>query len=294
MERIGFIGLGIMGKPMAKNMMQAGFPLTVLDVNVSAVDELVAAGARAAGNLQQLAAQSEVIITMLPDTPELAEVVFGEQGIIHRVKVDTVFIDMSTVAPATSRKIYAAFKPLNVGVLDAPVSGGEAGAKNGTLSIMVGGDAAVFEQALPIFQVLGKNIVYMGEAGAGQVTKTCNQIIIGVGLQAVTEAFTLARKAGLDLHRLRQALLGGFAQSKVLEYHALRVIERNFQPGFKLKLHQKDLNISLETGRELQVPLPCTVVVVQQMTAVMAQQQGELDHTMIAPLLEKLAGMENI
>jgi 2-hydroxy-3-oxopropionate reductase len=198
---------------------------------------------------------------------------------------------MSTIAPATSQKIYKSLTGLGVFSLDAPVSGGELGAKNGSLSIMVGGDENVFLRVQPIFQVMGNKIIYMGGAGSGQVTKTCNQIIIGVTLQAVIEAFTLARKQGVNLAQLRQALLGGFAQSKVLEHHAQRIIDHHFIPGFKLRLHHKDLCISLETGRALQVALPGTALVVQLMTAAIAGEMGEQDHTVLAFLLETLAGI---
>jgi len=284
MEKIGFIGLGIMGSPMAKNLIKAGYRLTVYDIHPTAVQEVAAAGASVAANCPSVAANSDVIITMLPDSPEVESVVFGENGISTELRDGMLFIDMSTIAPASSIKISEFLKTRGVAALDAPVSGGQVGAEAATLSIMVGGAIAAFDRALPIFQKLGKNIVHIGEAGAGQVTKTCNQIVVGVTLQAVSEALNLAAAAGVDLYKVRQALSGGFAQSKVLEQHGLRIIEGNFQPGFKLKLHRKDLNISLETGRKLTVPLPCTAIVAQQMDAALALGMGEQDHTAISKI----------
>ncbi|MBD3288289.1 2-hydroxy-3-oxopropionate reductase [candidate division KSB1 bacterium] len=286
MDRIGFIGLGIMGGPMAKNLLKVGYSLTVLDINPQSVDELVKAGATSAEDPCDVARESDIVITMLPDSPDVEKVVLGEEGVIQGIKEGALFIDMSTIAPAMSIKIYEALQDKNVQSLDAPVSGGYMGAENGTLSIMIGGDRTAFDRAFPVFQTLGKNIVYMGETGAGQVTKTCNQIIVGVTLQAVSEALTLAKAAEVDLNKVRQALLGGFAQSKVLDHQGERIIEGNFEPGFKLKLHRKDLNISLETGKEQQVPLPCTAIVAQLMDAGMAQGFGESDHTTITKIFK--------
>lgn len=281
MDRIGFIGLGIMGLPMAKNLMQAGYALTVLDINQEAVSELVKAGASSAATPSDAARDCDIVITMLPDSSDVENVVLGDHGIVHGLVADTILIDMSTIAPSTSIKIHEILIKRKIQSLDAPVSGGYMGAEQGTLSIMVGGEKSTFERALPVFKILGKNIVYMGEAGAGQVTKTCNQIIVGVTLQAVSEALSLAKAAGVDLHKVRQALLGGFAQSKVLDHQGERIIENNFEPGFKLKLHRKDLNISLATGKEVQMPMPCTAVVAELMDAGMAHGFGDLDHTMI-------------
>jgi 2-hydroxy-3-oxopropionate reductase len=201
-----------------------------------------------------------------------------------------LFIDMSTVAPATARKVRSALLEKGVESLDAPVSGGEVGAKEGTLSIMVGGSEAAFQRAVPIFEVLGKNIVHIGAAGAGQVTKACNQIVVGLTIQAVAEALTLAKKAGVDPAKVRQALLGGFAQSRILDVHGKRMIEQAFQPGFKVKLHRKDLGIALQTGQEASLPLMTTSLVAELMNALIAQDNGDLDHSALALLVGQMGG----
>jgi len=225
MERIGFIGLGIMGRPMAINLLEAGYQVVILDVGRGAVMEVADHGAEKAYTPADVAAKTDVVITMLPDSPQVEEVVLGPKGVIEGVRPGMLFIDMSTIAPATSKKIYQKMKEIGVEALDAPVSGGDVGARKGTLSIMVGGSAEAFKRALPIFEVLGQNIVHIGEAGAGQVTKACNQIIVGMTIQAVAEALTLAKKAGVDLVKVRNALLGGFAQSRILDIHGQRIIE---------------------------------------------------------------------
>ncbi|MBA7650916.1 2-hydroxy-3-oxopropionate reductase [subsurface metagenome] len=291
MERIGFIGVGIMGKPMALNLLKAGYAVTVHDLNRRPVDELVQQGADSAGSPRGVAEQSDVVITMLPDSPEVEAVVFGPDGVLEGIREGMLFIDMSTIAPATSEKISKVLLEKDVDALDAPVSGGDVGAKAGTLSIMVGGTKAAFERALPLFQVMGKNIVHIGDAGAGQVTKACNQIIVGMTIQAVAEAMTLAKKAGVDIEKVRDALLGGFAQSRILDLHGKRILEGNFQPGFKIKLHRKDMNIALQTGRALSVPLPGTAQVASQMDAIIAQGNGDLDHSALALFLQELSNV---
>lgn len=290
MERIGFIGLGIMGKPMARNLLKAGYSLTVHDLNRPAVEELAKEGAAAASSSKEATEKSSVVITMLPDSPDVEKVVMGPAGVLEGVKKGMLYIDMSTIAPSTSRKIYDLMSSRGVDSLDAPVSGGEVGAKEATLSIMVGGTKEAFQRALPVFQVMGKNIVFMGKPGAGQVTKACNQIVVGVTMQAVAEALTLARKAGVDPAKVREALLGGFAQSRIMDLHGKRMLDRNFQPGFKIKLHRKDLNIALQTGRELSVPLFTTSQVAELMDSLMAAGKGELDHSALAMLAEQLSG----
>jgi len=291
MEKIGFIGIGIMGKPMSINLLKAAYPVIVHDINRQAVEEVVHEGATQATSAKIVAEQSEVVITMLPDSPEVETVVFGKNGIIEGVHSGMLFIDMSTIAPETSGKVYNILTEKGVAVLDAPVSGGDVGAKAGTLSIMVGGTKAAFQRALPIFRVMGKNIVHIGDAGAGQVTKACNQIIVGMTIQAVAEAMTLAKKSGVDLEKVRDALLGGFAQSRILDLHGKRIIEGNYQPGFKIKLHRKDMNIALQTGRALSVPLPGSAQVATQMDAIIAQGNGDLDHSALALFLEQLANI---
>jgi 2-hydroxy-3-oxopropionate reductase len=290
MEKIGFIGLGIMGKPMARNLLKAGFSLIAHDINRGAVDELARDKAVAVSSSKEVAQKSDVVITMLPDSPDVEQAVMGTAGVLEGMKKGMLYIDMSTIAPSTSRKVYQLMKSKEADSLDAPVSGGEVGAKEATLSIMVGGTKEAFQRALPIFQVMGKNIVFMGEPGAGQVTKACNQIVVGVTMQAVAEALTLARKAGVDPAKVREALLGGFAQSRILELHGKRMLDRNFQPGFKIKLHRKDLNIALQTGRELSVPLFTTSQVAELMNSLLAAGRGELDHSALGLLAEQLSG----
>ncbi len=292
MEKIGFIGIGIMGKPMALNLIKAGYDLVVMDIDKKAVGEVTAQGAKSAETAKAVAEQTDVIITMLPDSPDVEQVVLEPDGVAEGIKSGSLFIDMSTIAPATSQKIAKVLAEKNVQALDAPVSGGEVGAINGALSIMVGGPESAFEQAMPLFKIMGKNIVLIGEAGAGQVTKASNQIIVGMTIQAVAEAMNLAKKAGVDIVRVREALLGGFAQSRILDLHGQRIIDNNYKPGFKVKLHRKDMNIALQTGRELSVPLPGSALVASQMDAILARGDGELDHSALALFLSQLSGLE--
>ncbi len=290
MEKIGFIGLGIMGKPMAKNLIKAGYPLVVHNRSQGAVKELASEGAISAASPREVAELSDLVITMLPDSPDVEQVVLGETGVVEGIRPGTLFVDMSTIAPATTEKIYKILKEKGVESLDAPVSGGEVGAKEGTLSIMVGGQEDAFKRALPVFEAVGANVVHIGKPGAGQITKACNQIVVAVTIQAVAEAMTLAKKAGIDQEKVREALLGGFAQSRILDVHGKRAIDRNFQPGFKVKLHRKDLGIALQTARELSLPLFTTAQVAQSMDALLAMGKGDLDHSALILLLEQLAG----
>lgn len=276
MEKIGFIGLGIMGKPMALNLLKAGFPVGVL-AGSQASGILKDAGAKVWPDVAALAAGSDIIITMLPDSPQVEEVV--NNGVLAGIRAGSLFIDMSTIAPLVARKLFDTMQENGVEALDAPVSGGQVGAEGATLSIMVGGNAAAFARAMPVFQAMGKNIVHIGGPGAGQTTKACNQMIVGQTIQAVAEAFTLAQKAGVDLAKMREVLLGGFAQSRILDLHGQRIIDQNFKPGFKIKLHQKDLNIALKTGGELDLTLPGTETAAKQMATAMQQGNGELDHS---------------
>jgi 2-hydroxy-3-oxopropionate reductase len=288
MEKVGFIGLGIMGKPMAKHLVKAGYQLSVLETN-KAAKELVDEGARSFKTSREVAENSDVVITMLPDSPQVEQVVLGPQGVQEGIRKGSLFIDMSTIAPSSARNLFTTLQQKGVEALDAPVSGGQVGAESASLSIMVGGSAKAFERAFPLFQAMGKNIVHIGEPGAGQTTKACNQMIVGMTIQAVAEAFTLARKAGVNLEKMREALLGGFAQSRILDLHGKRIIERNFKPGFKVKLHRKDMNIALQTGREFSVPLYGCAQVAAHMDALLAQGNGDLDHSAIALLMEKLS-----
>jgi len=290
MEKIGFIGLGIMGQPMARNLLKAGYPLVVHNRSRAAVEALAAEGAQTAMSSKEVAEQSDIVITMLPDSPDVEQVVLGPDGVAEGIRAGSLFVDMSTIAPGTARKVYETLQEKKVESLDAPVSGGEVGAKGATLSIMVGGTEAAFQRAMPVFEVMGKNIVLIGGPGAGQVTKACNQIVVGITIQAVSEALIMARKSGVDPAKVREALLGGFAQSRILDLHGQRIIDRTFQPGFRVRLHRKDLAIALQTGREVSLPLMLTSQVAELMNAMIARGDGDLDHSGLAHLLEQMGG----
>jgi 2-hydroxy-3-oxopropionate reductase len=287
MEKIGFIGLGIMGKPMALNLVKAGYAVLVLEKS-RAANELMEAGATSVTDSKTLASESDIVITMLPDSPQVEEVVSGPGGVQEGIREGSLFIDMSSIAPATARNIYQSMQETGVEALDAPVSGGQVGAEAATLSIMVGGSENAFRRALPLFQAMGKNIVRIGEAGAGQTTKVCNQMIVGMTIQAVAEAFNLAGKAGVDLEKMREVLLGGFAQSRILDLHGKRMIDGNFKPGFKIKLHKKDMNIALQTGEVFGVSMGGTAQVAAQMDKVIAHGDGELDHSALFLALQSV------
>lgn len=292
MERIGFIGLGLMGKPMARNLLKAGYPIAVHNRSQGAVEDLVAEGATPADSPEAIAQQVDVVISCLPDSPDVEAVFLGERGVLAGARAGMLCVDMSTIAPATARKVHDRLQEHDIQFLDAPVSGGDIGAQQGTLSVMVGGEEAAFQRALPILQVMGKNIVHIGESGAGQVTKACNQIVVALTLQGVAEALTLAKKSGVDPARVRDALLGGFAQSRILEVHGKKMLDGNFQPGFKLHLHRKDMNIVLQTGRELNLPLLGSGQITALMDALLAQGKGDLDNTALISLYESLANLE--
>jgi 2-hydroxy-3-oxopropionate reductase len=284
MDRIGFIGLGLMGKPMALNLMKKGFPLTVHSRSRAPVDAVVAAGARAATSPAAVAAESDVIITMVPDSPDVRLVLEGADGVFGAVREGSVIVDMSTIAPAVARDLAAQAALLGVAMLDAPVSGGEIGAINATLSVMVGGDASALERVRPVLNAVGnpERVVHIGPSGAGQVCKACNQICIGGALASVSEAFAIARKAGLDPAKVREALLGGFAASRVLEVHGERILKGNYVPGFKTKLYHKDLGIVGQMIHELGVPAPVAALVQQYVSALMAAGRGEEDYSALA------------
>ncbi|HXV79251.1 MAG TPA: 2-hydroxy-3-oxopropionate reductase [Candidatus Binatia bacterium] len=289
---IGFIGLGIMGKPMARNLMKAGYPLVVHNRSRGAVEELAKEGAQAAATSKEVAGRSEILITMLPDSPDVELVYAGENGVFAGAKPNMLLIDMSSISPVVARKLAADAEKRGCDMIDAPVSGGEAGAINATLSIMIGGKAAAVERAMPIFQALGKSIVHVGDAGAGQVTKAANQMVVGTTIAIVSEALVLAAKAGVDPAKVRQALLGGFAQSKILEAHGQKMLERNFKPGFRIRLHEKDMKIALSSGSEYGVPLMVTSQVAQMMTAMKSMGNGDLDHSGLVKFVEELAKNE--
>jgi 2-hydroxy-3-oxopropionate reductase len=289
-QTIGFIGLGIMGKPMARNLLKAGYPLVVHSRSRGPVDEIVKAGARGATSPRDVAAQCEVLITMLPNSPDVEQVALGKDGIAEGARRGLVFVDMSTISPIVSRKVGEALAPRGVAMLDAPVSGGEKGAIDGALSIMVGGDKATFDRVLPIFQAMGKTITLLGPLGMGGFTKLANQIIVAVNLTALAEALTLGKKAGLDRELLLTALGGGLAGSKCLDQKKANYIAGTYNPGFKVDLHFKDLGLIMESARALGVPLPATAVVQELFSAMRVKGRGGLDHSGIITLLEDLAG----
>ena len=290
-QAIGFIGLGIMGRPMARNLLKAGHTLVVHSRSRGPVEEIVKAGATAAASPRDVAAQCDVLITMLPNSPEVEQVALGPGGIIEGARRGLIFADMSTISPIVSRKIGAALEPKGVAMLDAPVSGGEKGAIDGTLSIMVGGDKAVFERVLPILQAMGKTITLLGPLGFGGFTKLANQIIVAVNLTALAEALTLGKKAGLDRELLLTALAGGLAGSKCLDQKRSNYVSNTYNPGFKIDLHYKDLGLIMESARALGVPLPATAVVQELFSALRVKGRGGLDHSGVITLLEDLAGL---
>jgi 2-hydroxy-3-oxopropionate reductase len=289
-QTFGFIGLGIMGRPMAKNLLKAGHGLVVHSRSDGPVQEVVGAGAKAASSPSGVASQVDVLITMLPNSPDVELVALGKDGIIEGARSGLLFIDMSTISPLVSQKVGQALAGKGVRMLDAPVSGGEKGAIDAALSIMVGGDKADFDQALPVFQALGKTITHLGPLGAGGFTKLANQIIVAMNLTALGEALTLARKAGLDRALTLKALGGGLAGSKCLEQKAANYLSGAYAPGFKIDLHFKDLGLIMESSRALGVPLPCTAVVQELFNALRVKGGGGLDHSGIITLLEELAG----
>jgi 2-hydroxy-3-oxopropionate reductase len=289
-ERIGFIGLGIMGKPMARNLVAAGFPLTVHSRSAGPVDELVAAGAAKASGPAQVAAASDITITMLPDTTDVETVLTGEGGVAHGAAAGSMVIDMSSIDPGPTREMAEAFAANGVAMLDAPVSGGEKGAVDAVLSIMVGGDDAAFERAQPVFEALGKNIVHVGSSGAGQVCKACNQLVVAATIEAVAEALLLAERSGVDAAKVREALMGGFAGSKILEVHGQRMLDRTFDPGFRIRLHRKDARIVEEAAVATGAPIPSFAAVTHQLQKAIEAGDGERDHSGLFTELEREAG----
>ena len=292
-QTVGMIGLGIMGRPMAKNLIKAGLPVVVHSRSQGPVEEIVGAGAKRGSSPRDVAAQVDVLITMLPNSPEVEEVALGKDGIIESARRGLLFLDMSTISPLVSQKVGKALAGRGVRMLDAPVSGGEKGAIDAALSIMVGGEKADFDAALPIFQTLGKTITHLGPLGAGGFTKLANQIIVAVNLTALGEALTLAKKAGLDRALTLKALGGGLAGSKCLEQKTPNYVAGTYNPGFKIDLHFKDLGLIMESGRALGVPLPCTAIVQELFNAMRVKGRGGLDHSGVITLLEELAGLPN-
>ncbi len=290
--KVGFLGLGIMGRPMALNLLKGGHEVVVWARRAESMAPLSAAGARTATDPAEVARQVELVISMVADAPDVAQVMLGECGVAAGAQPDLVAVDMSTIAPAAAKDIAAKMKAQGIEFVDAPVSGGEVGAIAGTLSIMAGGSEAAFAKARPAFECMGKNIVHVGDAGAGQVAKACNQIVTGMGVMAVAEAMCFASKAGADPARVREALLGGFAYSKILENHGQRMLDRNFKPGFKSWMHQKDLNIVMQSAHELGLMLPGAAMTAQMFNAMVGSGLGEEDSIAVLKLLENLSGQQ--
>ena len=288
---IGFIGPGIMGAPMALNLLKAGHKLWVYARRPAAAQVLVAAGATLCASPAEVARHTEVIFSIVSDTPDVESVIFGAQGIASQSRPGTVIVDMSTISPTATRSFATRLAQHGIAMLDAPVSGGETGAINATLSIMVGGQADVFERVKPLFECLGKNIVHIGDHGAGQVAKACNQIVVAVTIEAVAEALTFARKNGVDAGKVREALMGGFAGSKIMEVHGKRMLDNDFKPGFKVGLHQKDMRIVMETSHQLGVALPAAALVTQHLNALMGTGDTDLDSAAIMKVVARMSGM---
>lgn len=290
--KIGFLGLGIMGRPMALNTLKAGHEVVVWARRAESMLPLAEAGARIATSPAEVARQVDVVISMVADAPDVEQVMLGESGVASGAQAGLVAVDMSTIAPAAAKDIAAKMKARGIEFVDAPVSGGEVGAIAGTLSIMAGGSEAAFARAKPAFECMGKNIVHIGDSGAGQVAKACNQIMTGMGVMAVAEALCFASKAGANPAKVREALLGGFAYSKILENHGQRMIDRNFKPGFKSWMHQKDLNIVMQSAHELGLMLPGSAMTAQMFNAMVGSGLGEEDSIAVLKLLENLSGQQ--
>ncbi|MGD8230295.1 MAG: 2-hydroxy-3-oxopropionate reductase, partial [Desulfobacteraceae bacterium] len=291
-QKIAFIGLGIMGRPMSKNLLKAGYQLKVHDLNPDAVNELVGVGAQEALSPKEASEVADVVITMLPEDPDVEQVVTGRDGALEGMREGAILVDMSTISPTTARRIAEQLAEHGLEMLDAPVSGGDVGAKEASLSVMVGGKREVFERVLPVFQKMGKNINYIGDHGAGQVAKACNQIIVALTIEAVAEALIFAKKSGVDPEKVREALLGGFAHSRVLELHGKRMLERNFKPGGKVRSHKKDIEIVISVAKELGIYLPGTALISHLWNAVAAQGGLDWDHSSVVKVLEVMSKTE--
>lgn len=291
-KKIGFIGLGIMGKPMAKNLLKAGYELVVSDINKAAVEELVAAGAKAAATPKEVAAQVEILITMLPNSPHVKAVVLGENGVIEGAKEGLIVADMSSIAPLASREISTKLAEKGIEMLDAPVSGGEPKAVDGTISVMVGGKKEVFAQCYDVLKAMAGSVVRTGDIGAGNITKLANQIIVALNIAAVSEALVLASKAGVEPEAVYQAIRGGLAGSTVMDAKAPMMMDRNFKPGFRINLHIKDLNNVLETSHSVGVALPLTSAVMEMMQSLKVDGFEMEDHSSLVKYYEKLAKTE--
>ncbi len=289
MSCIGFIGIGIMGQPMAKNLLAAGHSLVLSKHYKIPPSDLLGENTTVFATPKDVAQNSDIIITMVPDTPHVQEVLFGDQGVAHGLSAGKIVIDMSSICPIATKDIAAKIKQTGADYLDAPVSGGEVGAKAGSLTIMVGGSQTAFNTALPLFEIMGANITLVGDSGAGQTCKVANQIIVALNIEAVSEALLFASKAGADPAKVREALMGGFASSKILEVHGERMIKGTFDPGFKIKLHQKDLNLALSGARALNISLPNTATAQELYNSCAALGGEEWDHSAMVKALESMA-----
>jgi 2-hydroxy-3-oxopropionate reductase len=292
MLKVGYIGLGLMGKSIARNILKAGFPLVVHNRSHAAVDELVAEGATAADSPKEVAAQVDVIFTNLPDTPDVEKVALGENGIIVGAHAGLIYVDNSTIKPAAARRIAEKLAEKNVLALDAPVSGGDIGAKNGTLTIMVGGEAAALEKVMPVFLAMGKTVTHVGEAGAGQVAKAANQIMVAAQMVAMGELLVFAKKAGVDPRKVVEAIKGGAAQCWTLDVKPPRLFDGNRNPGFKAHMQLKDLKIILDTAREYDIPISGTVANAELFQQMIDFGMGELDNSAVVGVIEGKAGVE--
>ena len=288
MSNIGFIGLGIMGKPMAANLIKGGHTLQ-LHSRSGVPQELTTAGGKSCASAKEVAQKSDIIITMVPDTPDVEKVLFGAGGVAEGLTKGKIVVDMSSISPMETKKYAKQINNLGCEYLDAPVSGGEVGAKNAALTIMVGGSQATFDKVKPVFEQMGKNITLVGANGDGQTCKVCNQIIVALNLEAVSEALVFASKAGADPAKVRQALMGGFAASRILEVHGERMIKRTFDPGFRIELHQKDLNLALQGARAMGMSLPNTATAQELFNACVASGGAKWDHSAMVRALEQLA-----
>jgi 2-hydroxy-3-oxopropionate reductase len=292
MTKIGFIGLGIMGKPMSKNLIKAGYQLIVSDFNKNAVSELQQLGAEVAETPKEIAEKSDIVITMLPNSPNVKQVALGENGLIEGAHEGLVYIDMSSIAPAASQEVYKVLIEKGVDMVDAPVSGGEPKAIDGTISVMVGGKKEVFDKVKPVLEAMAGSVVLVGEIGAGNVTKLANQVIVALNIAAVSEAFVLSQKAGVNPEAVFEAIRGGLAGSTVLEAKAPMMLNRNFNPGFRINLHIKDLANAMEAGHEVGAPLPLTAAVLEMMYGLKVDGHEFDDHSSLLKYYEKLANTE--
>ncbi|HTV70839.1 MAG TPA: 2-hydroxy-3-oxopropionate reductase [Rhizobiaceae bacterium] len=290
MEKIGFIGLGIMGAPMAGHLLDAGYMVIASDHRKPLPSDLTAKGLKAMKGHAAVAKAADIIITMVPDTPQVEEVLFGEDGVASGLSKGKLVIDMSSISPIATKDFAKKINTLGADYLDAPVSGGEVGAKAASLTIMVGGSEKAFERAKPVFEKMGKNITLVGDNGVGQTTKVANQIVVALTIEAVAEALVFASKAGADPAKVRQALMGGLAASRILEVHGERMIKRTFAPGFRIELHSKDLNLALEGARSLGVSLPNTSTTQQLFNSCAANGGAKDDHSGLVKALERMAG----